>query len=227
MALLLHIDTATAIGSVSISKDGKLLQEKMSMQQRGHASVIVPFIEGMIQNLDIEFNQIDAVVISGGPGSYTGLRVATSTAKGLCYAWNLPLIAISTLKMMASGMKAEYSGEEDVVYCPMIDARRQEVFWAMYDADMNEIVAPEAAILEADFLERFGDEKLLIGGTGQRKANEILKNENNLLFSDYECKSSHLIPLAEKAFAEKDFEDVAYFEPFYLKSVYLPNAKKG
>jgi len=226
MALLLHIDTATAIGAVSISKDGTLLQEKMSMQQRGHASVIIPFIKEMIQNLDIGFNQIDAVVISGGPGSYTGLRVATSTAKGLCYAWDLPLIAIPTLKMMASGMKEEYPEMKGVVYCPMIDARRQEVFWAMYNADMNEIVAPEAAILEADFLDRFRNKKLFIGGTGRKKASEILKNEENLLFSDYSCKSSHLIPLAEKAFAEKDFEDVAYFEPFYLKSVYLPNAKK-
>ncbi len=223
MATLLHIDTATSIGSVALSTAGKKVAEKISSEQRNHASVIIPFIQEIMKEKKMAKAQLDAVVISSGPGSYTGLRVATSTAKGLCYAWDIPLIAIPTLEMMAYGIREKYPEiGKDALLSPMIDARRKEVFTAVYDMKMKEVSAPKAAILEAGFFREYPNKEIIVAGTGQPKAENILEDEQHLRFLDYECRASHLILPAEKAFLEKKFEDVAYFDPFYLKSVYLP-----
>lgn len=233
MALLLCIETATPVGSVCLSKDGKNLLEKISAEQKDHAAVITPFIREILSETAVSPSQIDAIAISGGPGSYTGLRVAASTAKGLCYAWDVPLIALSTLKIMANGMRQagltvpnrQTGSIKDGLLCPLIDARRMEVFSALYDYELNEQLAPRAAILQDDFLAGFKDRKVLMAGTGQPKAEKLFGENNAWTFKPLTVRAAHSAPLAEQAFVQKQFKDTAYFEPFYLKSVYLPGKK--
>ncbi len=224
MALLLNIETATSTGSVCLSENGQVLAEKASAAQKDHAAILLPFIREMMLETNTAPSQIDAIVISGGPGSYTGLRVATSTAKGLCYAWDVPLIAVSTLKAMASGMKSLIGGRSRTLLCPMIDARRMEVFTALYDDELNELWAPRATILTTDFLSAFEDRHLLVAGSGGGKAEKLLK-DHPWTFVPFKNHATHLVALGEAAFEQQRFVDTAYFEPYYLKSVYLP-AKK-
>ena len=228
MALLLNIDTATPVGSVCLSKDGQCVAEKISTEQKDHAALVGPFIAELLADTGIKGTELDAIAISGGPGSYTGLRVATSTAKGLCYAWQKPLIAVSTLAMMASGIRAEWQGKKDpeAFYCPMIDARRMEVFTALYDSEWHVVVPPEAVVLDEHFLEAFQQRPVLIGGTGMPKAQRLFAASTAWQFVPHVSRAAHLIALAEQAFAAGDFAELAYFEPFYLKSVYLPGASK-
>ncbi len=233
MALILNIDTATPAGSVCLSRDGRVIEERINLEQKEQASVIAPYIQEVLRDAGFKGEELDAIAISGGPGSYTGLRVAAATAKGLCYAWDIPMIAISTLKMMANGMRALRSeqlqtpvGERSrTLFCPMIDARRKEVFTALYNVHLEELVAPEAVILEDSFLEEYRDREVLAFGTGAPKAKEILKRRSNWQFEPFTSKAAQLVSLAEQAFREKQFVDAAYFEPFYLKSVYLPQGK--
>ncbi len=224
MALLLNIETATSTGSVCLSQEGSILSERGCGEQKDHAAVLVPFIKEMLLETEVTPAQLDAIVISGGPGSYTGLRVAASTAKGLCYAWNIPLIAISTLKAMASGMSRLIGEHSDALLCPMIDARRMEVFTALFDGRLDEILAPQPLILQADFLSEFKDRNVLVAGTGKPKAEKLLKG-NPWTFLSYGSHAAHLVTLGEAAFKQKQFVDAAYFEPYYLKSVYLPKKK--
>lgn len=235
MALILNIDTATAAGSVCLSRNGVPLAEQMNMDQKDHAAVIVPFIEKILHQCRISSGEIEAVAISGGPGSYTGLRVAASTAKGLCYAWNIPLIAINTLEMMANGMKnlhplkggnqspiilpLSHSLTDHFLLCPMIDARRMEVFTALYDEEINPIVEPQAIVLDDYFLQEYRQKHVFVFGSGMAKVKKLLAEQSpSWHFSDLICKASYMASLAEVAFKEKQFQDVAYFEPFYLKS---------
>lgn len=225
MALILNIDAATSAGSVCLSKNGTVLAEQINLQQKEHASVIAPYIRDIIQHTGYGGQQIDAVALSGGPGSYTGLRVAASTAKGLCYAWDIPLIVISTLKMMAHGMKEKNNTSKNELFCPMIDARRMEVFTALYTSGLEERVVPNATILDVDFLKEYKGKEVLVFGTGMPKAKKILEGRANWRFEPFTCKASHLVNLAEAAYKKKQFADTAYFNPFYLKSVYLPGKK--
>lgn len=235
MALILNIDTATSAGSVCLSRDGVPLAEQINMDQKDHAAVIAPLIKKIVEENMVSFEEIDAVAISGGPGSYTGLRVAASTAKGLCYAWNIPLIAINTLKMMANGMKSlhplkegdqssltlslSHSLNDHFLLCPMIDARRMEVFTALYNWELKPVIEPAAVVLDGSFLYPYRQEPVYLFGSGMLKAKKLLAQPPpSWHFSEFTCKASYLAPLTEQAFKERQFQDVAYFEPFYLKS---------
>lgn len=229
MALILNIDTATSAGSVCLSRDGVPLAEQINMDQKDHAAVIAPLIKKIVEENLVSFEEIDAVALSGGPGSYTGLRVAASTAKGLCYAWNIPLIAINTLKMMANGMKStlaqsvEHKAQSSQVinhfFCPMIDARRMEVFTALYNWELKPVIGPAAVVLDGSFLHQYRQEPVSLFGSGMLKAKKLLAQQPaSWHFYHLTCKASYLAPLAEQAFKERQFQDVAYFEPFYLKS---------
>lgn len=235
MALILNIDTATEAGSVCMVKDGIILGSKINTHQKDHAAVIAPFIRELLQENKVEPAQIEAVAISGGPGSYTGLRVASSTAKGLCYAWNVPLIAINTLKMMTNGMiNGETHGhasphdhasphgraslQQNKLFCPMIDARRMEVFTALYDADLNAVTDPAAVILEKNFLEAYRLDPVLIFGSGMKKAEEMFGHVTCWQFEELINSAEFMAPLSEQAFREKQFQDLAYFDPWYLKA---------
>lgn len=226
MALLLHIDTATSTGSVCLAKDGKVLAQRTSTNQRDHAALILPFIEEIFKETGLERTALQGVCISSGPGSYTGLRVATSTAKGLCFTLQIPLLAVQTLLMMANGLRRKRILQPDENLCPLIDARRKEVYAAIYTPSLKGVMPPTPVILSETFTFP-GNKKVLIFGTGMEKAKELLTQTTSIEFVDYQYEAADLVTLAEEKFAKKDFEDLAYFEPFYLKSVYLPSKKKS
>lgn len=225
MSLILNIDTATALGSVCLSKDGQVLQTLVNREQQDHAATMVLFVQEILQTQQVKPAQLDAIAVSAGPGSYTGLRVGVATAKGLCYAWEKPLIAVSTLQMMAQGLLTQLQ-DTGAMYCPMLDARRMEVYTALYKADLAPVIAPQALILTPDaFSEQLNAGKIYFFGNGSEKWQQLLSPGPNALFVPYEISAAHMISLSEAAFDRKDFADTAYFSPFYLKPFYSP-AKK-
>lgn len=217
MSLILHIDTATTIGSVCLSKDGQPLQTLVNDKQQDHAASMVLFVQEIMREQQITPKDLDAIAVSAGPGSYTGLRVGVATAKGLCYTWEKPLIAVSTLQMMAQGVLAKIN-DNDALYCPMLDARRMEVYTAVYDASLNVIVAPHALILTPDaFSEQIAAKKTYFFGNGSDKWQQLMSPHANALFVPYILNAADMVPLATTAYQNKAFEDVAYFSPFYIK----------
>ncbi|HWV68230.1 tRNA (adenosine(37)-N6)-threonylcarbamoyltransferase complex dimerization subunit type 1 TsaB [Chitinophaga sp.] len=222
MALILNIDTATTIGSVSLSRDGKAIQTLVNEKQQDHAAAMILFVQQIMKEQGITPVQLDAVAVSAGPGSYTGLRVGVATAKGLCYAWNKPLLAVSTLQMMAQGLIADVK-DEQALYCPMLDARRQEVFTGLYDARLQEVMPPQAMILEPSSLEGpLATHKIYFFGDGSPKWELMLSSHKNAIFTKYTISAAHMAPLSAQAYENKLFADLAYFSPFYLKPFYSP-----
>ena len=217
MSLILHIDTATSVGSVCLSKDGQALQTLVNDKQQDHAASMVLFVKEIMQQQGVTPADLDAVAVSAGPGSYTGLRVGVATAKGLCYTWEKPLIAVSTLQMMAQGILS-HTKDAAALYCPMLDARRMEVYTAIYDGALNTLLAPHALILTTDaFSEQIAKHKIYFFGNGSDKWQQLMPANDNALFLPYILNAADMVPLATAAFERKAFEDVAYFSPFYLK----------
>ncbi|NOY50755.1 MAG: tRNA (adenosine(37)-N6)-threonylcarbamoyltransferase complex dimerization subunit type 1 TsaB [Chlorobi bacterium] len=221
MALILNIETSTQVCSVSIALNGRTEAIKESHTKNSHAELLTIFAQQLISDLGYEFKDLDAVSVSKGPGSYTGLRIGVSTAKGLCYSLDKPLIAITTLEAMAAGMiqKTKNTDISNTVFCPMIDARRMEVYSALYSADLSMMRKIKAEIIDGDsFAHALEKHKIVFGGDGAAKCKEVLSNNTNAVFlDDFLPSSQYMSQLAETKFAEKDFEDLAYFEPFYLK----------
>jgi tRNA threonylcarbamoyladenosine biosynthesis protein TsaB len=219
--MILQIETATASCSVALSKDGVTLLSKEINQRNIHAEVITVFIDELIGSAGIGYNQLDAIAVSSGPGSYTGLRIGISTAKGLCFALDKPLIAIETLEAMAFGAtsRSVYPNIKELLLCPMIDARRMEVFTAVFNPDGKKIRETSAEIIgENSFSDLLGDHKMLFFGDGAEKCRENFAHNPNALFLPGFINSA--ADLSEKALAKfnnKQFEDVGYFEPYYLK----------
>ncbi|WPV68864.1 tRNA (adenosine(37)-N6)-threonylcarbamoyltransferase complex dimerization subunit type 1 TsaB [Chitinophaga sp. LS1] len=217
MALILNIDTATNIGSVCLSKDGQVIQTLVNDQQQDHAAIMTLFIQQLMQEHHVKPVQLDAIAVSAGPGSYTGLRVGVATAKGLCYAWEKPLIAISTLQQMTQGILSVVN-DENALYAPMLDARRMEVYTAIYTAQLDEILAPQALILTPEaYAAQLADKKVFFFGNGSDKWQQLIGQHAHATFLPYTLNAAHMVQLAEKAFEKGTFEDVAYFSPFYLK----------
>lgn len=222
MALILSIDTATTTGSVSLARGGKALQTLVNEQQQDHAAAMVLYVQQVLREQGVTAADLDAVAVSAGPGSYTGLRVGVATAKGLCYAWNKPLLAVPTLQMMAQGAKTAVQ-DENAWYCPMLDARRQEVFTAIYDTSLQPVVEPQALILEPASLDAWlAQKKIYFLGNGSPKWAAMLPSIDNAVFIPYEMSAADMAPLAEELFHQKSFADLAYFSPFYLKGFYFP-----
>jgi tRNA threonylcarbamoyladenosine biosynthesis protein TsaB len=218
MTYILHIETATARCSVALSKDRQLLALRESMKKNSHASLITIFIEEVTKEAAISINSINAVAVSKGPGSYTGLRIGVSAAKGLCYALDVPLIAVSTLQTMAYGLSRKYLKKDNLLFCPMIDARRMEVYHAVYDSENKEIISISAEIITYDFLhDLLNKNKIIFFGDGAEKCKSVLKNSNAIFIDDILPSASDMIEPVFEKFLEKEFEDLAYFEPFYLK----------
>ncbi len=221
MAVILNIETSTQVCSVSLSIDGKTDAIKESHTKNSHAERLTIFAQQLLSEQAYTFNDLDAIAVSKGPGSYTGLRIGVSTAKGLCYSLDKPLIAITTLEAMAAGMIAKMKSDDisNTLFCPMIDARRMEVYSALYSPDLSMHRKILAEIIdENSFREEFKDHKIVFGGDGAPKCAEILsKNPNAYVMDNFLCSSSYMGQLSEHKFREKDFEDVAYFEPYYLK----------
>jgi tRNA threonylcarbamoyladenosine biosynthesis protein TsaB len=225
MAYILCIETATSICSVALSFENSLIAIRESDTKNAHSSLVTQFILDVVEESKISINQLDAIAISKGPGSYTGLRIGVSSAKGLCYALEKPLISISTPRSMASGMIQKINKKfptisvDNILLCPMIDARRMEVYDALYDLDNREVRAIEAEIIEKGSFDNYLKNFIIyFFGDGSVKCKNLLGHKKNARFDVQILPSaSYMIPIAHERFTSGNFEDVAYFEPFYLK----------
>jgi tRNA threonylcarbamoyladenosine biosynthesis protein TsaB len=219
LALILNIDTATDIASVCISKDGQAIAYRQNNKQKEHASFVHAAIGSMVEEAEKELKQLDAFGVTAGPGSYTGLRVGLATAKGFCYALNKPLITINTLEVMTQAALSEEQGASDInlLYCPMIDARRMEVFTAIYNNRKETLLPPTALVLESStFKDLMSNSAITFFGSGSNKFKEIICNAN-AEFQHINYNAKHLGILADLAFFKQEFSDVAYAQPKYLK----------
>lgn len=224
MATLLNIETSTEVCSVTLAKDGLTLFQKESTKGLRHSELLTVFIQDLFKENNIEFSAIDAVAVSKGPGSYTGLRIGVSVAKGLCYGLNKPLIGIGSLEGMgvfAAKNTAEFIEtveSDNFLFCPMIDARRMEVYCALYNSDGEEIRPVKAEIIdENSFAEYLGEKKILFFGNGAEKCKDKITNKNALFEGPMLTSARFMQNLAEIKFNKQEFEDLAYFEPYYLK----------
>lgn len=222
MALILNIDTSGSRGSVSLAKDGQVLQERSNEKMMDHASWLHTAIGDMTAGAgsDAQLRDLDAVAVVSGPGSYTGLRVGMSAAKGFCYALHIPLIALSSLKLMAHATYTEnYSS---LWLCPMIDARRMEVFVALYDNDLREQIAPSPMIIDKDsFADWLSDHEIAFFGNGSVKFRTFCSHPNARFISS-EYTAADIAGMSWKQWNKNAFEDLAYAEPGYLKAFYTP-----
>ncbi len=221
MSLILNIDTALDTASVCLAKNNELLHMAVNENQKDHAMWLHTAVAGVLQKTGHTINELKAVAVSIGPGSYTGLRVGLASAKGLCYALNIPLIAVSTLKMIAFATKNDGVTHENMI-CPMIDARRMEVFTAIYDINLVEIRAEQAMIIdENSFSAMLESNRILFCGNGSKKLQRLITS-SNALFNDTAVNASHLAQLSYYYFRNKEFANLAYTEPSYIKEFYSP-----
>ncbi len=223
MPLLLHIETATTVCSVVLSSDQKPISIAEIHSANSHSSLIATYIEKVFNDASIDFKDVDALCVSKGPGSYTGLRIGVSAAKGLCFALDKPLISIETLQAMAQAFLLSEKFPKDVfvvepLLCPMIDARRMEVYCAMYDIKLNEVQAVDAVIIEPDsFNELLNRQTVIFFGDGAAKCKDSILHPNALFIDDFQTSAIGMISLAEIKYNKGLFENLAYFEPYYLK----------
>jgi len=226
MATILQIETATPVCSVAISVNGKTIALKEEKAQNIHASSLTLFIADVMEAAGLAYTDLDAIAVSKGPGSYTGLRIGVSTAKGLCFALDKPLIAINTLKMMANGYLLQHHNFGGLV-CPMIDARRMEVFTAVFDHHLEEVEQTHAKIIDdKSFVLALQDHYVSFIGDGAEKCQTVIDDPNAHFHLENFNSANYMSNLAFAAFEAKTFEDVAYFEPFYLKDFVLTTPKK-
>lgn len=223
--MILCIETATSICSVSLCHNGDIIDIKESSEEKSHAALLTVFIEEILNRAGIEASSLDAVAVSRGPGSYTGLRIGVSAAKGIAYGAGMPLIAISTTTIMYHGGRKK--GEYDF-YCPMIHARRMEVYTAVYDNKGNEIKSVSAQIIKGDsFSDIFDRGTVLFFGDGATKCKNIINHPSASFDESFRISSGYMCRPVQEIFLDKKFEDVAYFEPFYLKDFIATIPKKN
>lgn len=223
MSIILGIETSTKICSVAITKGERLLALKEEGGAYSHSEKLTVFIQDVLNEANLELAAIDAIAVSKGPGSYTGLRIGVSVAKGLCYALDKPLIAVDTLQAMAKN--PVLTGD---LFCPMIDARRMEVYTALYDQE-NKTIAPITAkiIDETSFSAELEKHQIVFFGDGAEKCKQVLGQNSNAVFTEDGLPSAQYInQIASEKFNQKEFEDVAYFEPYYLKDFVGTTPKK-
>ncbi len=225
MSLILLIETATEICSVALQKDGKLLAKRESSEEKVHSTSLTIFIQEILTETNIKINDIDAVAVSSGPGSYTGLRIGAATAKAISYALEKSLIAINTLQSLAALFlenifKPQFldNQENNVYFCPMLDAKRMEVYCAIFDKNLDFVKPTFAEIVtENSFSEFLETRKVFFFGNGAAKCKSLIKNSNAIFIENFALSAQGMCFLSEKKFLEKNFENIAYFEPFYLK----------
>lgn len=230
MATLLHIESSARYCSVCISRDDLVLDIQESTEPYQHGQKITTLIEACCRQSGVALSELDAVAVSQGPGSYTALRVGMSTAKGICFALDLPLIGVPTLQALAAGARAKMSGQDltsDLLFCPMIDARRMEVYTNLFDQSLTPREQDRAMIIdETAFQDDFAaGHPILFTGDGADKCRPVITHPQ-ARFLPLEARASHLVSLALAAFARRDFLDLAYAEPFYLKSPNITKPKK-
>ena len=220
---LLHIETATQFCSVALSIGNKIVEVRATNEKNAHSRVITTFVDEVLKSAKLKPELLDGICVSKGPGSYTGLRIGVSTAKGLCYALDKPLIAIGTLQSMANGMlkmveRMDVCRDEILLY-PMIDARRMEVYSAVFSMDLEETRSTQAEIIEEGSFSEYAEKHTLVfAGDGAEKCKAVLSDRLKAMFlDDFQPGAEYMLALALEKYNAGQFEDVAYFEPFYLK----------
>jgi tRNA threonylcarbamoyladenosine biosynthesis protein TsaB len=217
MALLLCIDTSTTHASVALAKDGVLIGLKTNQNPRDHASFLQPAIHSLVQEANHTLNDLNAIAVTSGPGSYTGLRVGFASAKGLAYALDIPLISIETTLAMSAAAASIVKDEEAALLCPMIDARRMEVFTALYSINLQPVSPISALILTTDsFALQLENTRIFFFGDGAPKWQTIC-NYSNASFMDVKWNAGDMVRLADKLFEQKNFSSLAYSVPVYGK----------
>jgi tRNA threonylcarbamoyladenosine biosynthesis protein TsaB len=230
MAILLHIETATPVCSVVLADNQRILSIRETSEKNSHSQVVTVFIDEMLKECGLQPAQLEAVAVSKGPGSYTGLRIGVSTAKGICWALDKPLISVGTPEAMALGMREKYTQSEKlpILFAPMIDARRMEVYTGLFDENLHNIKPVYAAIIDENTFEEFiKDHIICFAGDGAEKCKALLTHPNFRFMNDFDASAVFMAPLAAAKFVAGNFEDVAYFEPYYLKDFVAgkPNVK--
>lgn len=227
MSCILSIDTSTNVCSVAVSHDGCCVFDKEEHSGPNHAEKLGTFVDEALSFIDDNNLHLDAVAVSGGPGSYTGLRIGVSLAKGICYGRNTKLLAIPTLELLAVPVLLHHEEiEENALIVPMIDARRMEVYAQVFDRSLKTIRPIHADIVDENTYQEYLDKgPVYFFGNGAEKCMKVINHPNAHLITGIEALAKNMLPLAEKRIAEKKFEDVAYYVPFYLKDFVAKEAK--
>ncbi|MDR1056758.1 MAG: tRNA (adenosine(37)-N6)-threonylcarbamoyltransferase complex dimerization subunit type 1 TsaB [Prevotellaceae bacterium] len=225
--LILYIETGSDICSVILSSGNSLLAIKESDNSRAHAQLLSVFIDEIIKENKLNYSDLNAIAVSKGPGSYTGLRIGVATAKGICFGLAIPLIAIDSLLSLTRIYLQKYAGETDVIYCPMIDARRMEVYTALFDKNTRRIGDTRALIVdENSFAGVLENNKMVFFGDGAEKCKDVIKHPNAVFADAIRLSAMGMVDEATQLYQNKQFEDVAYFEPFYLKDFVVTQSEK-
>lgn len=220
MSCILNIETSTAVCSVAVSEDGGIIFEKEDHSGPNHAERLGSFVDEALSFTDNHAIPLDAVAVSCGPGSYTGLRIGVSMAKGICYGRGIKLIGVPTLELLCVPvLLREMVNEEDALLCPMLDARRMEVYAQVFDRALHEVRPIHADVVDENTYKEYLDRHTVyFFGDGAMKCKEVIAHPNAHFIEGIEPLAKNMLPLAEKRMAEQKFEDVAYFVPFYLKN---------
>ncbi len=234
MAVILNIETSTEVCAVNVAQDGKVLFERESSEGLNHSQMLTVFIEEIFNENGFSPNKLNAVAVSKGPGSYTGLRIGVSVAKGLCFSLDIPLLALNTLDIMGrytAENHEKYLGkkEDSALFCPMIDARRMEVYTAVYNTAGEQLMPVSAKIIDKNsFSSLFEEHLVLFFGNGAEKCRQALLHPNAMFAGPSKASARFMISYSENKYMNNHWEDVAYFEPFYLKDFVatVPGKKK-
>ncbi len=225
--MIVSIDTSTPACSVALHDKGKLITELNLHQSKSSSAMLQVMLEDLLKFAQISWKEVQAIAVAKGPGSYTGLRICTSTAKGLCFALDIPLLAVNTLEAMTHQVSLTQASA-DYLLCPMLDARRMEVYCAVYEQDLKSYSPTEAKIIDANsFEDILLNRKVVFFGEGASKCQNVLAHQKNAIFLEgIFPRATHLGFLAYPKYQQQAFEDVAYFEPFYLKD-FIGNKRMG
>jgi tRNA threonylcarbamoyladenosine biosynthesis protein TsaB len=230
--MIICLETATNLCSVALCDSAGVISLRESNDTKSHASMLTVFIEQILKDRGIKARDLDAVAVSKGPGSYTGLRIGVSVAKGIAYGASIPLIGVETTLSMFWGIAGSgifsSEAEADSLFCPMLDARRMEVYYAIYDLAGNKLKEISAEIITADtFVNIPESQKIIFFGDGALKCKEVINRKNAIFAVDYRISASHMYKPVFQSFKDHCFEDVAYFEPFYLKDFITSKPRKN
>jgi tRNA threonylcarbamoyladenosine biosynthesis protein TsaB len=230
--MIICLETATNLCSVALCGNDGVIAIRESDETKSHASVLTVFIDELLRENGVKLNELEAIAVSKGPGSYTGLRIGVSVAKGIAYGASLPLIAINTTLSMFHGFAANKikrkEADSDTIFCPMLDARRMEVYYALYNSEGKIIKDISAEVITAEsFREIPARQQILFFGNGSAKCREVISRPDSCFDNDYRISAAHIHKPAYEAYDGKIFEDVAYFEPFYLKDFIATTQRKN
>lgn len=221
---ILLIESSGEVCSLALIQDGKLIGERNHFELNSHSKVIAALSRELLEECKVEPDMLAAVAVSEGPGSYTGLRIGCSFAKGLCFSLNIPLITVNSLNVIAHAIK-EQNIEADFI-CPLIDARRNDCYYALYNTNLDTKEAPGFVTLDSGFLNQYSAKhKIVCGGSGSNKLKDIV-NSTNLIYTEITALAKHMLKEVVNKYAMSAFESVAYFEPNYIKSVHITATKK-